>query len=209
MVTLVFEHSDIAGVDRLGEILRDHGHELRIIRPDQGDPIPPDLLGVDAVVSCGGGASPDEELDWIDNEIAFLRSAHEAGLPTLGICLGSQLLGRALGGSVAPMSEKEIGWFDVTLTPAGCDDPLFAGIGWTTMQAHWHGYEVTELPPDARLLASSEKCRNQAWAVGISTYGIQYHPEIHARRLGQWADDEPTDLEKIGLTREALDLGTT
>ena len=85
---------------------------------------------------------------------------------------------------------------------------MLAGIGWKTIQAHWHGHEVCELPPGARLLASSEKCRHQAWAVGISTYGIQYHPEIHMRRLGEWADDEPDDLGAVGLTREALDRST-
>ncbi len=101
MATLIIEHSRTTGSDRLGEILRDHGHHLDVIFPAEGDPIPQDLGGIDAIVACGGPHAPDdEELTWLEPQKHLLRQAHEESLPVVGICLGSQILASALGGHV-------------------------------------------------------------------------------------------------------------
>ncbi|MCP3904931.1 MAG: type 1 glutamine amidotransferase [Planctomycetes bacterium] len=204
MSTVIIEHSAVTGSDRLGVILRDHGHRLQVIRPDIGDPIPADLDGIDAIVSCGGPQSPVEKLEWIDAEMDLLRQAHEAALPVLGLCLGCELLARALGGTVDQLDGVEAGWHEVALLPAGREDPLFAGMPWWSTQLHWHRYHVAELPPGARVLAKSERTPVQAWSLGMRTYAIQFHPETYADTVAAWADDEPNTLKEIGLTADQL-----
>ncbi|MHC5005346.1 MAG: type 1 glutamine amidotransferase [Planctomycetota bacterium] len=206
MGTVVFEHSASAGSARLGQTLRDFGHRLHVVRLHEGDHVPPDLDDVDAVVTCGGASScNDGSLEWLEPELAFLRDAHETGRPVVGICLGSQLLARALGGTVEPMSGGiEAGWHAVSLTPAGREDPLHAGIAWTSIQPHWHREEVSALPDGARVIASSERCTNQVWAIGLRTYGFQYHPEIDEHALERWAGEDPDGLRESGLTVEQL-----
>jgi GMP synthase-like glutamine amidotransferase len=205
MATVIFEHSAVTGSDRLGVVLRDHGHKLHVIRPDLGEAIPTDLDGIDAIVACGGPQAPNEDLDWIDAEMELMRAAHEASVPMLGLCLGCELLGRALGGKLDQLEGGiECGWHEVTLTPAGREDPLFQGLPWWSMQAHWHRWHVAELPEGARILAKSERTPAQAWALGLRTYGIQYHPEAYARTIEQWAADEPETLKEVGMTAEQL-----
>jgi GMP synthase-like glutamine amidotransferase len=206
MATLIFEHSDSSGSGRLGEVLRDHGHRLRVVRLHRGDPVPVDLDGVHAVVTCGGSQSPlDDETPWIADEMDLLARAHAAALPCLGLCLGSQVLGRALGGEVGALDGAiEAGWHEVRLTPGGREDPLFAGIAWWSTQLHWHRYHVVKPPEGGRILASSARTPVQAWGLGLRTYGIQYHPEAFTEHLEAWADEEPAVLEEMGITLDDL-----
>lgn len=205
MSIVVFEHSDLSGSGLLGRVLRDHGHRLRVIELHHGDAIPVDLDNVDGVISCGGGAAPDDDSQpWLNDELRFLAMAHEAKLPMVGLCLGSQLLARALGGSVQRMKQPEVGFVPVTLTPASHMDAILAGVGWTTMQPQWHSYEVVKLPDGAKRLAQSARCDIQAWMHGIHTYAFQHHPEIVADDMLAWADDEPDMLKEAGLSRETL-----
>ncbi len=210
MSTVVLEHSDSTGAERLGIALRDHGHRLRVVRPDRGEPIPVDLDDVDAIVACGGPQSSiDDGVDWIGAEMAFLRSAHEASIPVVGICLGSQILARALGGTVAPVTgHRQCGWNEIILTPAGREDPIFGGQKWRSRQVTWHQHHVTDVPTGARVLARSEAVPVQAWAVGLRTYAFQYHPEVGPATIAGWADQEPHALDEAGLTRGHLDEET-
>lgn len=212
MATLILEHSDMARADRFGTILRDQGHRLEIRRLHAGDSLPTDLDGIDAVVSFGGPMSPmaDDEHPWMAGELELLREAHETDRPVVGICLGHQLLTRALGGTVERLPDPgvELGWIDVELTPAGRDDPIFAGAPWSATQLLHHHWHVSQAPEGAEVLARSEQCPIQVWRSGLRTYGFQYHGESHADRMGQWCDDAPSDVSAAGLTREQVDAGT-
>jgi GMP synthase (glutamine-hydrolysing) len=204
MIT-VFEHSPSTGALRLGEVLRDYGHRLRFVSLHRDEPVPADLDDVDGVVTTGGPQSPSGDEPWIEAELRYLREAHEAGLPVVGICLGNQLLARALGGEVGPLDGGiELGWHDVTLTPVGAEDPLHAGIPWTSLQVHWHSHQVTEVPAGARVIAASGRCAVQAWALGLRTYGIQYHPEVFPQTLETWAAEEPAALDEAGIKLDLL-----
>ena len=180
MAVVVIQHGPSTGAQRLGAALRDYGHRLRVISLHERDALPADLDDVDGVVITGGPQSATDDHDWLEPEKEFLRGADAAGLPVVGICLGSQILAAALGGEVGPVEDGiELGWHEVTLTPVGTDDAVHAGIAWRSMQFHWHRQQVTETPPGARVLASSERCPVQSWATGLRTYGFQYHPEIY------------------------------
>ncbi len=205
MATLIIEHSDITGADRLGDTLRAHGHNLDIRRMHRGDDLPPDLDQVDAIVVCGGAYSPDDKTDWFEPLAKLLRQAHELDLPLVGICFGNQFLAQALGGEVGRLeSGVQLGWHEVRLNSAGREDPLHAGLAWTSLQPCWNRWAVTTLPPGARTLASTDACPNTTWALGLRTYGFQYHPEIYLDTFDKWAADEPQGLEEVGLTLEEL-----
>lgn len=206
MATVILEHSDIARSNRLAAVLRDYGHRLEILRVHRGDPVPTDLDGVDALICCGGAVAPDDDTpEWIEPEMALVRAVNDEARPLLGICFGSQLLARALGGTVARMEGGiECGWNEIALTPAGREDPLFAGQPWRFRQPCWHRYHVEEAPPGARILAGNDRSSVQAWGLGLRTYGVQYHPEAYVETVESWADDEPEALAEAGLTRETL-----
>ena len=205
MSILIIEHSTLTGAERLGFRLSEDGHRLQVVRVHKGEQLPDNLDEVDGVISCGGPQAPDCSDDWVEHELRLLKEADELQLPILGICLGSQLLARALGGSVAKCSAPEYGWYDITLNASGKEDVLFAGQPWTGPQLHWHLWEVTELPADAIALASSERCNNQVWMKGIHTYAVQFHPECTRETITAWIADEDPDS---GIDGNAIESET-
>lgn len=205
MAVLVIQHGASAGPLRLGAALRDHGHRLRVVRLDRSEPLPPDLDDIDAVVTMGGPHSANDDHPWLEREMDLLRQADAVQLPVVGVCLGCQVLARALGGTVAPLPGGiELGWHDVTLTPAGAEDVVHAGVAWQAPMLHWHREHVTEAPPGARVLARSQRCPIQAWARGLRTYAFQYHPEIDPATIETWAAEQPRELEEAGVTLDGL-----
>jgi GMP synthase (glutamine-hydrolysing) len=216
MAIVVFEHHAMETSARLGQVLRDHGHRLRTVRLYAGDTVPADLDDVDGVVSMGGPMNVDQadEHAWINEECSFIKAAHEAGLPVVGICLGAQLIAHALGGKVEKMDAPEIGWLPVSQFRPGFPDTLFGGIPWKAEQFHTHGYEVTELPPGGAMLASTERCKHQAFRVGLTTYAFQYHFEWTRRdvdgvldQFADWISQSGCDADAIHQeTQEKYDL---
>lgn len=180
---VIFQHSRLGTPGRFGMTLRDHGFRLDIRRldlsPEQGGkPVPPDLDNVQGVISLGGPQNVGESHDWIKPEQAFLRAAHEASIPVLGICLGAQLLADALGGKVAQMDKPECGFRPVNILVPGQTEPMLAGLPWRHAQFHTHEQQITDLPPGAQLLMSSEQCKVQAFKIGMRSFGFQFHPEF-------------------------------
>jgi GMP synthase (glutamine-hydrolysing) len=181
MPTLVIEHDvhDTPGV--LGRVLTQHGLRLRTIRVHAGDAVPRALDDIDGIVSLGGPQSAaDDSIPWLASEMRLMRAASVECVPVLGVCLGAQILARALGGTVGRMAAPSAGLGRVDLTPAGREDPLFRGLAWYGTWPGSHQDEVTQLPPDARVLARSEACPVEAFACGVFSYGVQFHPEWSA-----------------------------
>jgi GMP synthase (glutamine-hydrolysing) len=202
MPILVIQHSDANRPGRLGLTLRDHAFKLDVRRIDRGDPLPPDLDDVDGVITLGGPQNVDEGHAWIEKELAFLREAHERALPIVGVCLGAQLIAVALGGEVGPMDAGEAGFVDVDILPAGHTDTILSGIAWRSPQFQKHRYEVKALPAGAAHLASSTRCRVQAFRAGMRTYGFQYHIEADRPIIDELMKDARTSLHQAGLTTE-------
>ena len=209
MAILVFQHSDLSTPGRLGLTLRDHGHKLRVVRPDRGEHVPPDLDGVTGVVSLGGPQNVDEHRaaptrwPWLEQEMALLREAHRRQLPVIGLCLGSQMMAAALGGAVTPMpAGPEMGFCPLNVLPAGQTDTALAGIAWASRTFQVHGREVSTPPPGAVVLASSPVCKVQAWRAGLRTYGFQFHFECDRQAIDAFIRDDAADFRKAGLTPE-------
>ncbi|MFG0331012.1 MAG: type 1 glutamine amidotransferase [Phycisphaerales bacterium] len=207
MSILVLQHSADGGPGRLARVLVDYGHRLRVLRSDRGDEYPPDLDAVDGVIVLGGQENVRDAAatPWMSREIALLRDAHSAGLPVIGICLGSQMLATALGGEVGPLENgaTEIGFRRIRLSFPGTIETIFAGVPWSSMQFHWHRYQVTKLPPEATPLATSELCAHQAWRVGLRTFGFQFHFELESDMIQQWGERYADELRSAGIGREA------
>lgn len=146
------------------------------------DPLKPDLL----VVLGGPIGAYDEGLyPFLTPEIAAIKKRLDADKPTLGICLGAQLIARALGARVYPNREKEVGWGPLLLTAKGQASPVRHLAAEHTFMLHWHG-DTFDLPAGATLLAGTDICRHQAFAWGTSTLAFQCHPEVRAHDLEKW-----------------------
>ncbi len=208
---IVLQHHPRESPARLGQILTEHGHRLRTVELFDGAPLPPDLDDVDGLVVMGGPMNVDEtdQHAWLKPEMDLIKQAHDAELPIVGICLGSQLIAAALGGEVAPMDTPEAGFAPVKLAFPGTMDPLHAGIPWESPQFHLHGQQVVKLPDGATPLSGSEACKTQAFKVGLRTYGFQYHFEWTRRDLDVVLDDNTAWLAEHGIDagpiRESID----
>jgi GMP synthase-like glutamine amidotransferase len=206
MPILVFEHTATEPPAQLGSALRDQGHRLRVLELYEGDALPPDLDDVHGLVVLGGPMNVDEQQEhpWLYSEMELIRSAHEQQLPIVGLCLGAQLVAKALGGEVQPMDKPEVGWKQVELTFPGTMDPLFAGIPWRTQQFHLHGQQVTTLPEDATSLAGSEACQHQAFKVGLTTYAFQFHFEFTREQLHEVIAANEKTIGEAGESLETI-----
>jgi GMP synthase-like glutamine amidotransferase len=204
MAIIVFQHSEMCRPGRLGATFRDQAIKLDIRRLDLGDPVPVDFDDVDGVISLGGPQHVDQNHPWMAREIEFIKGAHARALPVIGVCLGCQLMAVALGGKVAKMPPDrgpELGFVDVNILPPGQTDSVLAGVAWKSPQLASHFYEVTDLPPGATLLASSAKCKVQAWKAGLRSYAFQWHPECDRPMADELILDDESELPKAGLDR--------
>ncbi|MCG5074886.1 glutamine amidotransferase [Paraburkholderia tagetis] len=125
---------------------------------------------------------------------ALIEKRIAAGLPTLGICLGAQLIARVLGARVYASGQQEIGWTPLTLTDAGRASPLRHVDGASTSMLHWHG-DTFDLPQGATRLASTPLCENQAFSWGSHVLGLQCHPEVRADRFEPWLIGHAAEID--------------
>jgi GMP synthase-like glutamine amidotransferase len=149
----------------------------------------PSLETFDGLLVMGGPMNVDEERQypWLKEEKRFIRQCIEAGKKVLGICLGSQLVAAAAGGSVYPAKEKEIGFFPVVFSLEALRHPVFNHFIRTYVVFQWHG-DTFHLPPDAVLIASSDTCPNQAFMIGDNVLGLQFHLEMDANTVETMID---------------------
>lgn len=158
------------------------GHTVGHSRVYLGEPLPASLDGLDMLVVMGGPQSPATtlaECPHFDSkaEQALMSEAIAAGKAVIGVCLGSQLMGEALGAPCERSPEKEIGKFPITLTAAGLANPRFAAFGPTLEVGHWHS-DMPGLTPNAVVIAQSEGCPRQIIEYGKLAYGFQCHMEL-------------------------------
>ena len=199
------EHS-LRGLGLLGERLAVSGLPYRSLRG--WDERLEGLRAGDfaAVIAMGGNAHAWDEdgVPLLRSERIFLRSAVEDAVPVFGICLGAQVLARALEGDVRAAEEPEIGWVDIVPTAEAADDPVFRHLEAPTGVYQWH-YDVFEPPPGSRVLASSERAPNQAYRIaGADAWGIQFHPEATPELWELWIARHPREVDEAGVDVQAL-----
>jgi GMP synthase (glutamine-hydrolysing) len=189
-LVLVLEHDADDPPMRLGGWLVDSGADLEIRRPYQGDPVPDSTAGFDALISMGGemGANDDDRAPWLPATRRLLQIALADGTPTLGICLGAQLLAVAGGGTVVRGPDgPERGAYLTAKRDAADHDPLFGPMPLTPDVMHYHDDVVQRLPAGATLLLTGTGYPHQAWRQGDAAWATQFHFETSADDLRSWA----------------------
>jgi GMP synthase (glutamine-hydrolysing) len=200
MKVLALQHVAVEPPGTLGVAIKDAGLALDIVRVDRGEPIPE--LGDAAGLVIMGGPMSVYEADrrpHLRAELALIERALAAGVPVIGICLGSQLLAEVLGGRVCASGRQEIGWHPITLAPEAASDPLLGGAPANIMALHWHG-DVFALPPGARALASSAMTPLQAFSYGEAAHGLLFHLEVTAGQLTEMTAAFADELTDHGLS---------
>lgn len=207
---IALRHVPFEDLGLLGPLLQQRGYAVRTL--DAGvDPLPgvadpePDLL-----VVLGGpiGAFDEAIYPFLSEELALVRKRLERQQPVLGICLGAQIMARALGAPVAPMGHKEIGFAPLALTPAGQRSvlaPLAQGAHATPV-LHWHGDQFG-IPSGAEALAATALCPHQAFVVGTHALALQFHLEADLSRIELWLVGHACELAAAGVDLQALRHG--
>lgn len=207
---LVIENDPTDDLRRLGEWLTEGGLDLWVLRPHAGDELPADLEGYAALVVLGGEQQayplPDGSpgAPWFPALEGLLRKAVRYRVPTLGVCLGGQLLATAHAGQVERSpAGPEIGPGVVGKRDAADADPLFRYVPLIPDVLQWHTDEITELPRGATLLAASTRYPNQAFRLGDRAWGLQFHIECDTAMIADWARDSDV-LAELGYDPELV-----
>jgi GMP synthase (glutamine-hydrolysing) len=186
---LVFQHVPFEPLGTLDPLLKNAGFRIRYVNFARDSNQAPSLDGYSALIVLGGPMNVDQIEDYpnLATEVSLIQRALDRRISVLGICLGAQLLARALGSSVLPSRAREIGWHDVDLTAEGNDDPVLSAFNSRQQVFQWHE-DAMELPDGAVHLASSDACEVQAFRYGESAYGFQFHLEVDHSLIDRWLD---------------------
>ncbi|MCS5455667.1 type 1 glutamine amidotransferase [Enterobacter asburiae] len=200
---IIHEHFEAPGAYEIWG--KNRGCSLSYSRVYQGDPLPEDLESTDVLIIMGGPQSPAttlKECPWFDAqaEKRLIGRAIEAGKTVIGVCLGSQLIGEALGAAFCHSPEKEIGKFPLRLTEAGKANPLFKDFGHDLNVGHWHN-DMPGLTPQAKVLAYSEGCPRQIVQYGERVYGFQCHMELTPEVVELLIEHSQNDLRRAAEFR--------
>lgn len=201
------QHVPFEGLGSIKSWLKNAGYDITVTRLYQSTLLP-DPQSLDLLIILGGPMSvnDEEQFPWLRTEKLFIRQVIDAGTPVVGVCLGAQLIASSLNESVYPNRNKEIGWFPVQ----GCihQNNFLFSFPEEIEAFHWHG-ETFDLPPGSVLLATSEGCMNQAFQIGKSVIGLQFHLEVtpaavqalvkncrHEIQPSKYVQPEPVILDK-------------
>jgi len=184
---LVFQHVPYEPLGTLDPLLKEAGFRIRYVNFGRDPNQRPSLDKYVALIVLGGPMN-SHQIDTYPNlitEVDVIREAVESDMSVLGICLGAQLLAKALGGNVVRNSEREIGWYDVDLTEHGESDPVLSTFATTQRVFQWHEDGIG-LPDGVVHLASSPASAVQAFRYGEHAYGFQFHLEVDASLVERW-----------------------
>ncbi len=193
-----------AGV--FGEAAEEAGHRCEEWSLAWGTPPPRPIDDYGAVLVLGGSMHADQDdcHPWLREENLFIQRLLDRRVPMLGVCLGVQLIAKAVGARVYPLEAgPEIGWVPTTLTDAAAADPLCSRLPSSFDAFAWH-YYTYDVPAGAEELAGSACC-NQAFRLGDAAWGIQFHAEVTLETVRSWLADKeefPLDLDRAKLEAE-------
>ena len=196
MDVLAVIHGDRVRAGVFGDVVQERGHRLDEWSLAWETPLPQPLDSYGAVLVFGGAmhADQDDRHPWLREENLFLKRLLMLHMPMLGVCLGAQLVAKAALAPVYRVETPEIGWFDVELTDDAADDPVFSRLPQRFEAFQWHFYTY-DLPGGAIELAKSDAC-TQAFRLGDSAWGIQFHAEVTLPQVESWLEHEDEGEER-------------
>jgi GMP synthase (glutamine-hydrolysing) len=202
---LVCQHVPFEILGTLNPLLKEAGFRIRYVNFGRDPEAQPNLDGYDGVVILGGPMSVNDTRNHphLRTELDLIRRAIDRRMPLLGICLGAQLIAKALGAGVSRSSQVEIGWYDIAPTADAVEDPLLRHFDPSERIFQWHS-DSFELPTGAVSLATAPDCPNQAFRWGDNTYGFQFHLEVDEHLIERWLR-VPVHQEQLRKLRGKID----
>jgi GMP synthase (glutamine-hydrolysing) len=208
VLSVVHDPAHTGGGGLFEKVVAERGDTLDrwVVADGEAAPGKPSLW--DAVMVFGGAMHPDQDAEhpWLGGEVAFIAEALSQGVPTIGVCLGAQLVARAAGAGVGPAERPEVGWFAVELSDDGARDPVVGALPPRVDAFQWH-YYTFELPDGAVQLAANANAR-QGYRLGDRTWAIQFHAEVERHMLDRWfvegADELPKPRDEIEAETDRL-----
>ena len=196
----IIQHLAFENAGVFGDVFADIGVHCTRIDASRDDLA--SARDADMTVIMGGPISANDSyrFPFLNKELELIEHRLAQAKPTLGVCLGAQLIAKAMGAAIRPLPHKEIGWSVPELTDAGMRSPL---AHLTTPVLHWHG-ETFDLPGGATHLARTDLCPNQAFAVGGHTLALQFHAEVREGSLEQWLIGHIGELDRANISLETL-----
>jgi GMP synthase (glutamine-hydrolysing) len=206
---IAIRHVAFEDLGLLSHVLDREGWDVSFCEAAVEDLSHKSIEDADLLIVLGGpiGAYEIDSYPFLAKEIALLERRLVKNRSTLGVCLGSQLMAKALGSTVFAGSVKEIGWGQVQLTTQGCDSCLQPLADAGAVVLHWHG-DTFELPEEAERLASNASYENQAFSYGRNAMGLQFHLEADPRQLEKWYVGHAVELAAAGVSVKDLRAAT-
>ena len=208
VLSVVHDPAHTGGGGLFEKVVAERGDTLDRWVVADGEAVPDDPSRWDAVMVFGGAMHPDQDAEhpWLGGEVAFIAEALSQGVPTIGVCLGAQLVARAAGAGVGPAERAEVGWFTVELSDDGARDPVMGVLPPHVDAFQWH-YYTFDLPDGAVQLAANANAR-QAYRLGDRTWAIQFHAEVERHMLDRWfvegADELPKPRDELEAETDRL-----
>jgi GMP synthase-like glutamine amidotransferase len=184
MRVVVFRHEDGVDPGTIRPILESRGIEVQQADLFKGGSMP-ETRGAAGLIFLGGTMCANDDLPYLVEELRVIREAAKVGQPVFGVCLGAQMIAKALGATVHRNAVEECGWHDVEMTVEAAADPVFSRLGPVERVFQLH-HDMFDLPEGAVRLAGSKACANQAFRYGEAIYGVQFHPEITPAMVEDW-----------------------
>lgn len=205
---LVCQHVAHEALGTLAPLFKGAGFRIRYVNFGRHPDLKPSLDGYHGLVILGGPMNVDETSihPHLAFEVTMIEEALKQNIPILGICLGAQLIAKALGARVAKNPVKEIGWYDISITAEGKNDPILKHFKPVEKIFQWHG-DTFDIPAGALHLLSSELCLNQAFRFGDRVYGFQFHLEVDRRMIERWLK-VPDNRREIEASDDSIDAET-
>lgn len=184
---LVCQHVGYEILGTLNPLFKEHGFRIRYVNFGRDPEATPSLEGYHGLVLLGGPMCLDQvdQYPHLNHEIKLIEEALKKDIPVLGICLGAQLIAKALGAEVGSNPEKEIGWYDINLTEEGKQDPVLTHFKNSEKIFQWHG-DTFSIPEGAIHLASTAGCTHQAFRYQEKVYAFQFHLEVDEPMIDRW-----------------------
>jgi GMP synthase-like glutamine amidotransferase len=203
----IFRYARTEGAGHFATFLAEHGLTFRLVRLDEGEPVPQSCDDFSGLGFMGGPMSANDEYPWTQPVLHLMRCGADQGVPVIGHCLGGQMLSRALGGVVTLNPVKEIGWVPVTIEKSALAQRWFGDLErFTTFQ--WH-QDTFSIPPGGERILTGQHCPNQAYVVDGRHLGMQCHVEVTAEMIDTWCEVGIEDIDQaIGTSPVVQDAVT-